>query len=64
MTGAWDDKSNSCMILGLNGTYYHYCRMPRDTWDSFRSADSFGKYFDGYIKGRYDCRLGGVPEYR
>ena len=64
VTGAWYDDSNSYMIIGLNGTYYHYCRMPGSAWNAFRTADSFGRHYNAFIKGRYDCRLGGVPEYR
>jgi KTSC domain len=63
VTGAWYDESNSYMIIGLNNTYYHYCRMPVSAWNSFRSADSFGRHYNAFIKGRHDCRLGGVPEY-
>lgn len=64
VTGAWYDETNSYMIIGLSGTYYHYCRMPRSAWDSFRHADSLGRHYNSFIKGRYDCRLGGVPEYK
>ena len=63
VTGAWYDESNTYMIIGLNGTYYHYCRMPSSAWNSFRAADSFGRHYNAFIKGRYDCRLGGVPEH-
>ena len=63
VTGAWYDESNSYMVIGLKGTYYHYCRMPRYAWDSFRSSDSFGRHYNRFIKGQYDCRLGGVPDY-
>ena len=63
VTGAWYDESNTYMVIGLKRTYYHYCRMPRNAWDSFRSADSFGRHFNMFIKGRFDCRLGGVPDY-
>ena len=63
VTGAWYDSTNSYMIVGLRGIYYHYCRMPKNAWDSFRSADSFGRYYNASIKGKYDCRLGGVPNY-
>jgi hypothetical protein len=63
VTGAWYDSSNFYMVIGLRGTYYHYCRMPRNVWDSFREADSFGRHFNPFIKGNYDCRLGGVPSY-
>jgi hypothetical protein len=64
ITGAWYDGSNSYMVIGLRGTYYHYCRMPRNAWDSFRSADSFGKHYNAFIKGNFDCRLRGVPAYQ
>ena len=63
VTGAWYDRINSYMVIGLRGTYYHYCRMPKNAWDSFRSADSFGRHYNAVIKGNYDCRLGGVPAY-
>ena len=48
VTGAWYDESNSYMIIGLNGTYYHYCRMPGSSWNSFRTADSFGRHYCKY----------------
>ncbi len=64
ITGAWYDKGNAYMVIGLRGTHYHYCWMPKDVWDSFRTADSFGRHYNAFIKGRYDCRLGGVPEYK
>ena len=63
VNGAWYDEANGYMIIGLNATYYHYCRMPRSAWDAFRSADSFGRHYNAFIKGRYDCRLGGIPSY-
>jgi hypothetical protein len=62
ITGAWYDKGNGYMVIGLRETYYHYCRMPKDVWDSFRRAESLGQHYNGFIKGHYDCRLGGVPE--
>jgi KTSC domain len=63
ITGAWYDSSNSYMVTGLRGTYYHYCRMPMNACNSFRAADSFGGHYNAFIKGNYDCRLGGVPVY-
>ena len=69
VNGAWYDESNGYMvislnmIIGLNEFYYHYCRMPREAWDLFRFADSFGRHYNEFIKRRYDCRIGGVPNY-
>src|SRR5262249_15042058 len=63
ITGAWYDSSNSYMVIGLRGSYYHYCRMPRNAWNSFQVADSLGRHYNAFIKGNYDCRLAGVPVY-
>ena len=61
--GAWYDRSNRYMIINLEGTYYHYCDMPGNVWNSFKQADSFGTFYNQSIKGNYDCRKGFVPEY-
>jgi len=56
------DAPHQYLIVQLQGTYYHYCRVPADTLQSWLSASSKGKFYSAYIKGRFDCRLGGVPE--
>lgn len=63
VNGLWYDQSNQYMIILLNSTYYHYCRLPLSEWRSFKSADSFGTYYNQRIKGNYDCRQGYVPSY-
>jgi hypothetical protein len=63
ITAAWYDSSSSYMVTGLRGTYYHYCRMPKNAWNAFRAADSLGRHYNAFIKGNFDCRLGGVPPY-
>jgi len=61
--GAWYDEDNSYMIINLQGTYYHYCGLPSNIWSSFKKADSFGTYYNKYIKSNYDCRCNYVPKY-
>ncbi len=61
--GAWYDEKNGYMIINLNGVYYHYCSMPRSVWNSFKSASSFGTFYNQRIKGMYDCRIHPVPQY-
>jgi hypothetical protein len=63
VTGAWYDASNSYMIIGLGGVNYHYCRMRTTEWNAFRAARSLGSHYNAQIKGRFDCRLGGMPNY-
>lgn len=57
------DQPQSYMLISLNGIYYHYCRIDVDTVSGFQSAESIGRYYNTFIKGRFDCRLGGVPTY-
>jgi hypothetical protein len=62
--GAWYDADNDYLVISLKGTRYHYCRMPVGVWNAFRAARSFGRFYLRSIKGKFDCRLGGVPAYR
>lgn len=59
--GAWYNSEQKYFVIKLNDTYYHYCRMPVDDWKSFKQAESFGKHYNQFIRGNFDCRLGGVP---
>lgn len=57
------DKDERYMIINLQGTNYHYCDVPKSTWESFQNADSFGSDYNSYIKGNFDCRDYDVPNY-
>jgi hypothetical protein len=58
------DHANAYMIVSLNGTYYYYCDIDNATVESFRAADSMGRFFNASIKGHFDCRTGHAPAYR
>lgn len=60
---AYYDLDNKYLVLNLNWTNYHRCDVPEYIWNEFKNADSFGKYYNKYIKWEYDCRLWYVPEY-
>lgn len=62
--GAWYDAKNQYMILKLKKTYYQYCSLPLNTWCHFKSAKSYGKYYNAVIKGRFDCRKYTPPIYQ
>jgi hypothetical protein len=53
---------NSYVIVLLGSTYYHYCRVPSTTVNRWLSSYSKGSYYHSNIKGRFDCRLGGIPK--
>ena len=55
----WDSKAY--LVVLLNSTYYHYCRIPDSTVRSWLAAPSKGRFYTASVKGNYDCRLGGIP---
>jgi hypothetical protein len=62
------DKAQSYMLISLNGTYYHYCELPRALFDDLMGAPSMGRFFNQNIKGTgsdgpYDCRTHRIPTY-
>ncbi len=57
------DEDEEYLVLNLNGTYYQYCQFPNSQWGDFSVASSYGKEYNATIKGKYDCREGGVPAY-
>ncbi|MCY1185951.1 KTSC domain protein [compost metagenome] len=52
----------SYLIVLLGDTYYHYCRIPSQVVSQWLNADSKGRFYNGSIKGNFDCRLGGIPD--
>ena len=55
------DRKEQYMVIGLQGTYYHYCEIDPGTVAALRGAESMGRYFNANIKGRFDCRTHRVP---
>jgi hypothetical protein len=57
------DRANEYMLISLNRIYYHYCEIDSGTVAALISAESMGRYYNGSIKGRFDCRAHRVPQY-
>ena len=58
------DPREQYVIVNLTGTYYHYCEIPPSTVAAWRAADSMGRFYNAAVKGRFDCRVNRIPEYR
>jgi KTSC domain len=65
------DDANRYMLIQRNGTYDHYCELPKTARDALLNAPSMGQYFNANIKadgrdgnGPYDCRKHKVPSYQ
>lgn len=58
------DSESEYLLIALNGVWYHYCSVPGSVWSAFGEASSKGRFYNSELRGRYDCRGGGVPDYR
>lgn len=58
------DRKEQYMVIGLQGTYYHYCEIDAGTVAALRGAESMGRFYNSNIKGRFDCRTHRVPAYK
>lgn len=58
----YDGKSNYMIIL-INSTRYHYCRIPKEVVAELIHADSVGGFFNASIKGRFGCQGQPLPAY-
>lgn len=54
-------SNKNYVVVLLKKTYYHYCRVPASLVEQWLSAGSKGRYYLANVKGRYDCRQGGIP---
>ena len=57
------DRAQAAMVVNVRGTYYQYCELPPETFDSLMTAPSMGQFFRQNIAGdgpdrRYDCEDG------
>jgi hypothetical protein len=52
------DAATGCLIMStkINRDYIHF-GVPIDEWKSFKSASSYGSYYNQNLKGRYPVRL-------
>jgi hypothetical protein len=58
------DRKEQYMVIGLQGTYYHYCEIDAGTVAALRGAASMGRFYNSSIKGNFDCRTHRVPAYK
>jgi hypothetical protein len=58
------DRKEQYMVIGLQGTYYHYCEIDPGTVAALRGAASMGRFYNSNIKGNFDCRTRRAPAYK
>ena len=57
------DPKQWYMIVSIEWTYYHYCKIPRNVWYNFYNSNDKYNHYQSFIYKRFDCRLWGIWEY-
>jgi hypothetical protein len=52
----YDEGARELHITFVDGGAYTYYQVPEHVYTAFRAASSKGRYFNLWIKDRYDCR--------
>ncbi|MFZ2986609.1 KTSC domain-containing protein [Ideonella sp.] len=51
----YDPATRRMQIRFKQGDTYTFCGVPQQVFSSFLAAGSKGRYFESYIRGRYQC---------
>ena len=46
--------AHSCVATLSEVRVFYHCNIPMDVFESFLHADSHGRYFDNFIKDRFE----------
>jgi len=52
------DGRTGYFLLGTDKKEYLFQGMPLAVWEGFKKADSFGDYYNAFIRGRFPLSLG------
>ncbi len=52
----YDSESEVLQIEFNSGAVYQYSDMDEDTWDDLNSSNAVGRYYNQYIKGKYQSQ--------
>ena len=53
---SYDEAARELRVTFAGGSAYTYYRVPKQVYAAFRAASSKGRYFNAWIKDRYDFR--------
>ncbi len=52
----YERKKKMLQVEFIAGSIYQYDQVPESVYQDFLVADSYGKYFEEHIKGKYPYR--------
>lgn len=49
----YDYHTQTLEVWFRNGGVYRYSNVPASVWEDFQSANSVGKFFHNFVRGKY-----------
>ena len=53
---SYDEAGNELHVKFVGGRTYTYYGVPRSGYEAFRTSSAKGRFFNNFIKARYDFR--------
>ena len=53
----YNDESNTLTVAFHSGSVYDYSNVDKDVYETFKTAESVGKFFNANVKNRYEYKL-------
>lgn len=57
------DRAETYLVVQLLQRHYHYCNVPAEVTAEWARAESPGKFYFRHVRGKFDCRESGAPDY-
>ena len=58
------DEREAYVLVSLKGIWYHFCGVPPSAVSAWRKASSPGRYYNDYVREKYECHATEAPTYR
>ncbi len=58
------DERELYVLVSLKGIWYHFCGVPPSAISAWRKASSPGRYYNDYVREKYECHAAEAPTYR
>jgi KTSC domain len=58
------DEREMYVLVSLKGIWYHFCGVPPSTVSAWKKASAPGRYYNEYVREKFDCQATPAPMYR
>jgi KTSC domain len=58
------DEQEAYVLVSLKCIWYHFCGVPPSAVSAWRKASSPGRYYNDYVREKYECHATEAPTYR